>query len=143
MELISGEWGKAKVFMLPFVTAGGTDFLTGVSFATGDVKISRDGAAFTNIATLPTVLGAWMIITLSAAEMQATNIAVQVIDQTPSKVFEDTGAILSTNVAEFIHKLFSLIESHRGSHTGSGEMIYWDPIGGNDSNSGLISNMTL
>lgn len=35
-------------------------------------------------------------------------------------------------------KLFSLIESQRGSHTGKGQLIYWDPIGGSDSNSGLV-----
>ena len=34
--------------------------------------------------------------------------------------------------------LFSLIESQRGGHTGISEMIFWDPISGNDSNSGLI-----
>ena len=33
--------------------------------------------------------------------------------------------------------LFSLIESQRGSHTGSIEIIYWDPIGGLDTGSGL------
>ena len=39
-----------------------------------------------------------------------------------------------------IQNLFSLIESQRGSHTGKGQLIFWDPIGGNDSNSGLIFN---
>ena len=93
MELIASEWGKAKTFPLPFIGYGATDYLTGVALATGDVKISLDGEAFDNIATLPTVLGAWMIITLSPTEMRSRSIAVQIIDQTATKVFEDTGAL--------------------------------------------------
>lgn len=137
MELIASEWGQPKIFPLPFVTYGATDYLTGVTLATGDVKISKDGGAFANIATLPTVLGAWAIITLSAAEMQARSIIIQFIDQTATKVFEDNGAILSTDVKAWQQALFTLIESQRGSHTGGHDQIFWDPINGNDSNSGL------
>ena len=141
MELISGEWGKAKVFYLPFITYGATDYLAGITLATGDVTISKDGGAFVNIETLPTIIGKWMFITLSPTEMQAGTIAFQVIDQTATKLFEDTGAILSTNISELFLKQLILIESQRGSHSGEGEMIFWDP--GNatgkasDSNSGL------
>ncbi len=97
MELISSTYGVSKTFDLPFVTYGATDYLIGVTLATGDVKISKDGAAFTNIATLPIVNGAWMKIVLSATEMQASRISVQIIDQTATKVFEDTAAILNTD----------------------------------------------
>ena len=138
MEIISGEWGKAKTFLLPFIEYGATDFKTGVTLAAGDVKISKDGGAFTNIATLPTILGAWMVITLSATEMQAEYIAFQAIDQTATKVFEDQGAILATTPRAWIQGLFTLIESQRGSHTGVHDMFFFDPIGGLDTNSGLF-----
>lgn len=142
MEIISGEWGKPKTFMLPFVTYGATDFLTGATLAEGDVKISKNGAAFVNLATLPTILGKWMIITLSADEMQSGYIAIEIIDQTATKVFEDTGAILATNIKEWMRILFTLIESQRGSHSGEGEMIFWDPDNvtgvATDTNSGFV-----
>ena len=138
MEIIACEHGKSKTFMLPLVTYRATDFLSGVSLEAGDVQISKSGAAFTNIGTLPTILEKWMIITLSAAEMQNEYIAVQAIDQSGTKIFEDTGAILCTTIRSWQQALFTLIESQRGSHTGVGEQIFWDPINGNDSNSGLI-----
>ena len=138
MEIISGEWGRAKTFMLPFVTYGATDFLAGVTLAEGDAKISKNGTAFEDLATLPTILGKWMIITLSAAEMQAEYIAIEVIDQTATKVFEDTGAILATSPRAWIQAIFSLIESQRGSHTGKGQLIFWDPMATDDTGSGLV-----
>ena len=138
MELVACEWGQPKIFMLPFIEYGATDFKAGATFEAGDVKISQDGGAFANIDTLPTVLGAWMIITLSAAEMQARYIALQVIDQTGTKIFEDTGAILTTDERSWHQSLFALVESQRGSHTGVHDILYWDPVGGNDANSGAL-----
>ncbi len=139
-EIITGEFGKAKTFALPLVTFGATDFFTGASLIAGDVKISKNGGAFTNIATLPTVLGAWLIVTLSPTEMQAGFVAVQIIDQTGPKVFQDVGAVVTTTAQSWQQILYSLIESQRGAHTGVSEMIYFDPIGGNDANSGLTLN---
>ena len=98
MEMVDCKFGASKVFLLPLIEYGATDFKTGVTLATGDVKISKDGGAFANIATLPTIVGAWMIVTLSNTEMEAGYIAVQVIDQTATKIFEDTGAILTTDI---------------------------------------------
>lgn len=138
MEIISGEWGKSKTFMLPLITYGATDFATGLSLAAGDVKISKNGGAFVNLASLPTILGAWMVITLSATEMQAEYIAIQAIDQTGTKVFEDTGSILATSPRAWIQAIFSLIESQRGSHTGKGQLIFWDPLAADDTGSGLV-----
>ncbi|MCK4794605.1 MAG: hypothetical protein KAV87_63330 [Desulfobacteraceae bacterium] len=137
MELVASKWGETKTFMLPCVEYGATDFLSGVTLAIGDVQVSKDGGAFANIATLPTILGKWMIVTLSAAEMQAGYITLQIIDQDATKIFEDNGAILTTNLESWYLALFSLIESQRGSHTGVHDAIYWDPIGGNDANSGF------
>ena len=138
MELVASAWGVSKTFMLPLVTYGATDFKTGVTLAEGDVKISQDGGAFGNIASLPTILGAWMVITLSADEMKARYITLQAIDQTATKIFEDTGAILTTDERSWHQSLFALLESQRGTHTGVHDILYWDPVGGNDSNSGAL-----
>lgn len=35
------------------------------------------------------------------------------------------------------HKIISLIESHRGHHTATGNIFYWNPINGHDENDGL------
>ena len=74
MELVACEWGQPKVFMLPFIEYGATDFKTGATFEAGDVKISQDFGAFANIDTLPTVLGAWMVNSHHQLELQLIKI---------------------------------------------------------------------
>jgi hypothetical protein len=102
MEISNCKYGVSKTFDLPFIEYGATDFKTGATLATGDVKISKNNGAFINIATLPTINGAWMEVTLSASEMEAGRIKVQIIDQTATKIFEDTGAILNTDLEDII-----------------------------------------
>lgn len=97
MSTISIPWGTATTFRAPIVKASSTDYaIVGntPSFdwtpVAGDVKISKDGGAFANIATLPgnvTLAGsaAWTW-TLSAAETEATEIVIQVIDAAPKAV---------------------------------------------------------
>ncbi len=54
-------------------------FQTNPTLATGDVKISKDGGAFANLATLPVVTpasGAVVKVALSKAEMNADNVAI-------------------------------------------------------------------
>lgn len=97
MSTISIPWGTATTFRAPIVKASSTDYaIVGntPSFdwtpVAGDVKISKDGGAFANIATLPgnvTLAGsaAWTW-TLSAAETEATEIVIQVVDTAPKAV---------------------------------------------------------
>jgi hypothetical protein len=56
-----------------------------------DVQISKDGAAFANVATTPVRVGTSPLykLTLSAAEMQATDILVMLVDQTGTPVWRD------------------------------------------------------
>ncbi|MCK5605938.1 hypothetical protein KAR91_28835 [Candidatus Pacearchaeota archaeon] len=114
MELVSSTWGVSKTFDLPLVTYGGTDYVTGVTLATGDVKISKDGGGFENTDILPTINGAWIEVTLSATEMEASRIKVQIIDQTATKIFEDTGAILNTVLEATVAKETTL-NTHEAS----------------------------
>ena len=92
-------YGVPFKFRAPMVKAGVRDFAVSADWtpATGDVKISKDGGAIANIGTLPAVVAssaAWEF-TLSAAEMQAREIFVQVIDSA-TKAVDDQSFILRT-----------------------------------------------
>lgn len=67
-------------------------FKASPTIAAGDFKVSKDGGALANLTTLPAVGPAgsiWVLINLSATEMNADNVAVQCIDQTSPKEWAD------------------------------------------------------
>jgi hypothetical protein len=105
MSTISIPWGTAYTFRAPIVKAGSTDYaIVGTDWtpAAGDVKISKDGGAFANIATLPSTVtlsgsAAWSW-TLSAAETEATEVVIQVIDSA-TKAVQDQFFRLQTTKA--------------------------------------------
>lgn len=69
------------------------------TLAAGDVKITKDGGALANVATLPTVTPAGGIrvrLQLSATEMNADQVFVQFIDQTSPKEWGDVTLIINT-----------------------------------------------
>jgi hypothetical protein len=110
MSTISIPWGTAYTFRAPIVKASSTDYAIVGNTPTpdwtpaaGDVKISKDGGAFANIATLPSTVtlsgsAAWSW-TLSAAETEATEVVIQVIDQDVTKVIQDQFFRLQTTKA--------------------------------------------
>lgn len=62
------------------------------TIAAGDFQISKDGGAFANLATLPTVTpaaGRAVKISLSAGEMTADSVVIQCVDQTSPKEWAD------------------------------------------------------
>lgn len=68
------------------------NFKANPTIAAGDFQISKDGGAFANLATLPTVTpasGRAVKITLSATEMNCDNVVVQCVDQTSPKEWAD------------------------------------------------------
>ena len=74
-------------------------FKANPTIASGDWKISKDGASLADLTTLPTVEPAgsiWVKIPLSAAEMTADNVAVQGIDQTSPKQWADFAQCILT-----------------------------------------------
>src|SRR3990170_1558256 len=84
---------------VPLITRGAMDYKSNPTLATGDVQISKDGGAFANITTLPTVTpasGTSVLVSLSAAEMQAKHVIVRFIDQTSPKEWEDQEIIVET-----------------------------------------------
>jgi hypothetical protein len=82
--------------------ASGADFQSNPTLATGDFKISKDGGAWANLATLPTVSPAssvQVIVQLSAAEAECTTAVVAAID-TATKQWKDNAWAVHTPLAE-------------------------------------------
>jgi hypothetical protein len=92
------KYGVATTILFPLIDRGAQDFeSTPVTFAAGDVKISKDEGAFANIGTLPTHEGNGMYsVPLTATEAQAARIMITVIDQTATKEWEDQAEIIET-----------------------------------------------
>lgn len=75
------------------------NFKVNPTIAAGDFKVSKDGGAFANLSTLPSVepaSGAAVKITLSNTEMNADNVIIQGIDQTSPKEWSDWGLSIPT-----------------------------------------------
>lgn len=102
MSTISIPWGTATTFRAPIVKASSTDYALTADWtpAAGDVKVSKDGGAFANIATLPTFIASAAALnwTLSAAETEATEVVIQVIDSA-TKAVQDQFFRLQTTKA--------------------------------------------
>lgn len=80
-------------------TANPGSFKAAPTIEAGDFKISKDGGALANLATLPTNEPAgsiWVKIALSATEMNADNVAIQGIDQTAPKEWSDFALSIPT-----------------------------------------------
>jgi hypothetical protein len=70
-------------FYISLVQFAGGDFQANPTLATGDFQVSKDGGAFANLASLPTVspaLGVSVRVALDATEMTADKIMVTAID---------------------------------------------------------------
>jgi hypothetical protein len=103
MRLFRRPWGVAATLRVSLVTRGAVDLLANPTLATGDVKLSLDGAAFANITTLPSVVpasGLLVQISLSATELECTKLAIQFVDQTATKAWEDDMFFVETPLAE-------------------------------------------
>jgi hypothetical protein len=81
----------------PAATSSDRFFNAATPFVAGDVQISKDGGAFGNVTNLPTRLGSSAIfsIVLTAAEMQAATIVVQLVDQ-DGPTFRDAAIVVRT-----------------------------------------------
>lgn len=98
MELLR-KYNEITNIYFPLVDFGGSDFeSTPVTFATGDVKISKDGGALANTSNLPTHIGGGdYTLELTATELSAGYIQVILIDQTVTKLWEDQFIALQTH----------------------------------------------
>ena len=74
-------------------------FFSNPTIAAGDFKVSKDGGAFANLATLPTVTPSSTVsikIELSSTEMNADNVLIVAIDQTVPKQWADWSLSIPT-----------------------------------------------
>lgn len=92
--MLEGRFGVAATFLVPMITAGSDDFNTTWTPAAGDVKISKDGGAFSNITSLPTLVGSMWAFALSATEQEAKVVTVQIIDSA-TKAIKDNAFIVN------------------------------------------------
>lgn len=99
--MLVAEYGVAFSFAAPMVKAGSDDLAASADWtpATGDVKVSKDQGSVANITTLPTaVAGTGSVLwdfSLSATEMQAAEIVVQVVDSA-TKAVKDNVFVVQT-----------------------------------------------
>jgi len=84
MTPIWAPYGTAYTFRAPIVTANSTNFANTWTSTAGTVKIIRDGTTLGNVTTLPTVVSGQYTYSwpLSATEMTADEVIVQVVDRT-------------------------------------------------------------
>ena len=86
---------KNQAFVTYICVRDATDNLSlksNPTIAAGDWQISKDGGAFANLATLPTVTpasGRAVKLDLSATEMNADNVMIVWVDQTSTKEWAD------------------------------------------------------
>lgn len=89
----------ATIDGIVLVEFGATDYKANPTLASGDAKIGKDGGAFANLATLPTVTpsgGRSVRISLSSSEMEAARLAIQFVDQTDPKEWEDQQIVVES-----------------------------------------------
>lgn len=96
------RYGQAAVVIKPLVDSNG-ELVSGISFASGDVQFSVDGASFTALSSLPAELApssGWYTFSLSAGILTGEYVAVRIVDQTstasPAKEWADDGVIIIT-----------------------------------------------
>lgn len=98
--IIYRKYGTAATIDgIPLITRGAVDYQANPTLAAGDVTVSKDGAAFANITTLPVVTpttGTAVQVSLSTAETAAHRVLVRFIDQTTTKEWEDQSLIVET-----------------------------------------------
>lgn len=89
------KYGVQTTVLFDLPEPDGVDLDGSISFAAGDVKISKDGGALANTTNLPTDEGTHFSLVLTAAEMQAGLIVVELID-TVTKDWLDTSLSIQT-----------------------------------------------
>lgn len=104
MQIETGTYGIEFDFYFVVIQAGSNDFAATGDWtpATGDVKISKDGGNVANTTNLPSAVGGTGSVlwkqTLTATEMQATDIGYQIVDSA-TKAIEDQAILVTTRLS--------------------------------------------
>jgi len=92
-----GEDFECNITLEDYANPG--NFKANPTLASGDVKISKDGGSFANLATLPTVepaSGVSVKLALSSTEMNADKVIITFVDQTSPKEWADFALSIPT-----------------------------------------------
>jgi hypothetical protein len=99
--IILAEYGVALTLRFPVIKAGSQDFAGSGDWtpATGDTKVSKDGGNVANTTNNPAAVGGtgsklWSLA-LTATELQAAEVVVQIVDSA-TKAVEDQSLIVQT-----------------------------------------------
>jgi hypothetical protein len=112
------EYGVATTFLMPVIKAGAVDFATSSDWtpAAGDVKVIKNEGTPANIGTLPTAVGNMWKFTLTATEMQAARVDIQVVDSATKAVEDQAYKFTTYGHASAQHETFpSDLQSVGGS----------------------------
>lgn len=97
MSYILRKYAQASYVMFPLIQRDYVDFSGGLSFSAGDVKVSLDRGAFTNVTNLPTDEGfGFYSINLTSGELGCSNLMIVIKDQSDPKLFEDQSLVIDT-----------------------------------------------
>lgn len=99
-KMIQFKYGVGFSLSTILLEAGSRNAKSNPTLASGDVKISKDGAAFANISTLPTVTptgGVRVEIEISATEAQCHELMIRFVDQTATAEWEEQTIICRAN----------------------------------------------
>lgn len=95
---IERKYGVTGDIYFPLIDFGATDFEdTPVTFAAGDVSISKDGGSLANTTNLPTHIGGGLYkLVLTATELTAKLVQILIRDVTATKLWEDQAVLIAT-----------------------------------------------
>src|SRR3990172_10383818 len=97
---VKGEEFQIRIALYDLANPG--SFKANPTIAAGDFKVTTDGGALGNLGTLPSVSPAgsiWVLVTISASEMNGDSIGIQTVDPTPPKEWADVAVSIPTVAA--------------------------------------------
>lgn len=100
------KYATAAELSTILITAGSRNAQVNPTLASGDVQVSLDDAAFTNITTLPSVLpagGVKVKISLSAAELTCQRLMIRFVDAAGAEWEEQTIVVETYGHASALH----------------------------------------
>jgi hypothetical protein len=122
------------IFYVALLTSGDDDEIKDTpTIAAGDVRASTDGAAFGNLATLPSVDPAAdraVKVTLSATEMNGDNVIVTFEDQTPTEEWQALVVTIHTKAVDIDDLVRSTTPANTLDVSATGEAgVDWGNVG--------------
>lgn len=135
LSITNAKKNEAYVFYVTLTTSGDLDTPVNTpTLAGGDVKVTTDGAAIANIATLPVVTPASSVsvkVVLSASEMNGDNVLVIFEDQTGTEEWEALSILIKTYAVDQDDIVRSTTPANTLDVSSGGEAgLDWANIGG-------------